>query len=320
MNGKINISTCRKASSTAWALLVVVFLLLPACSNRPKGTLGAGQMANILTDLHKLDGTLAVQGIDRAPESAHYYEAILEKHRTTQAAFDSSLLWYTRNPKRFEKVYIKVVDNITNWEKEIAGGKYHPVDTGSVAGQPAFALTHLWDKPLQYRLTGDSARTGLDFEFENDSLLLGDVYILSCLQRIAPGDSAETRRAQLCINYLNGKTDTLSTALHNDIILRRITFYMHAKDTLRIRSVSGTLLSGSGYMGKQNVCIDSIFFVRRYDPLMQDSLRSLVETNDTTKIPASKVKRHEEDRDTTVQVAIGTVPRPNSYPDKSTRP
>jgi hypothetical protein len=273
---------------TVFVALAACFLLLSACSNRPKGVLNSTRMAQALTDLHKLDGALAVQDLNYKPESACYYEAVLEKHRITQAVFDSSLLWYSRNPKRFEKVYIKVVDNITNWEKEIAEGKYHPVKPDSIAGLPDFACKHLWDKPVQYLLTGDSARTELGFEIENDSLLLGDVYILSYIQRIAPEDSTGNRKAQLHINYLNGKADTLSTALYNDSVLRRITFYMHAKDTLKIKSVSGKLLSGNDYKGTQNVYIDSIFLLRRYNPPAQDSLRTLVETNDTTKVPAYK--------------------------------
>ena len=260
------------------------FLLMMACTNRPKEVLSSNKMAAVLIDLHKLDGTLVAQGMEfQTAENVHYYEFVLEKHHVTQAIFDSSLVWYARNPKRFEKVYIKVVENITDWEKQIAEGKYHPIEPDTVV-LPMFARMQLWNDSTFYHLTCDSARTELAFKIENDSLLLGDLYILSFLQRVAPEDSTDSRQAQLFVNYLNGKSDTLSTTLYNDSVLRRFTFYKFATDTLKIKSIAGKLLAGTDYKGTQNVFIDSVSLVRRYEPAMQDSLRMVVEVNDTTKI------------------------------------
>lgn len=273
--------------------LAFIFLLaFSACTNRPKEVLSQRKMAHVLTDLHKLEGTLsvAIPNHGDATENAPYYNVILSSYSITQAEFDSSLVWYAKNPKRFEKVYIRVNENLEAWEKEIKGGKYYPIDTTEISSNLAFL--QLWDQSNAYVFNKDSSENDLAFEIENDSLLLGDVYILSFFQRIAPQDSSESRKAFLSINYLNGKSDTLLTnQLYNDSLLRKYTFYLFAKDTLKIRSISGELSSAKNRKGLQNYTVDSISLLRKYNPGIEEELRLLVNASDTTTTtPTSAVK------------------------------
>lgn len=71
-------------------------------------------MVSILCDLHKTDGIVFVMGCNynRDEDLRLYYAATLEKHGVTQAQFDSSLVWYTDNPKRFNKIYPVVVSRL----------------------------------------------------------------------------------------------------------------------------------------------------------------------------------------------------------------
>ena len=67
-------------------------------------------MQNVLYDLHRADAILRVSNLERGHDEAlaKYYEVVLEKHGITQAQFDSSLVWYTDNPARFDKIYPKI--------------------------------------------------------------------------------------------------------------------------------------------------------------------------------------------------------------------
>ncbi len=84
-------------------------LLLNTC--RPKDVISATQMEDVLCDLHRADGILYVKGFayGRDEAASKYYEVVLQKHGITQAVFDSSLVWYTDHPQRFNKIYPKVV-------------------------------------------------------------------------------------------------------------------------------------------------------------------------------------------------------------------
>lgn len=87
-------------------------MLLSSC--RPISVLSSGEMVAVLTDLHRMDGILQVTGIQRDPDSDEpaYYDAVLASHGLTRAEFDSSLVWYTHHPQRFNKIYPKVLKNL----------------------------------------------------------------------------------------------------------------------------------------------------------------------------------------------------------------
>ena len=89
---------------------------------RPRGVLSSREMRSVLHDLHRADAILQVAGYNYGHDAAlaKYYQQVLEKHGITQAQFDSSLVWYTDHPQRFDKIYPKVVADLeaerTAWE------------------------------------------------------------------------------------------------------------------------------------------------------------------------------------------------------------
>ena len=88
---------------------------------RPKGILHSWEMREIMVDLHKTDAMLQISGLTQGYDEAKniYYAQVLEKHGTTQAQFDSSLVWYTAHPQLFDKIYPKVIADLQAEEKEL---------------------------------------------------------------------------------------------------------------------------------------------------------------------------------------------------------
>lgn len=77
---------------------------------RPRGVLSSKKMQEVLYELHRTDAILQCWGMDYGHDEAvaKYYEVTLEKLGVTQAEFDSSLVWYTDHPSRFDKIYPKL--------------------------------------------------------------------------------------------------------------------------------------------------------------------------------------------------------------------
>lgn len=250
-------------------------LFQTACGGRPNGVLNQGEMTNVLTEMHKTDASMNEKGLtyQHYADKAPYYNYIFKKYKITQAQFDSSLVWYSKNPRLFEKVYDKVLVNLTNLQKEVKDGKYHPVDTIDLTRM----RNNIWNKHIRYALTKDSTRTHLNFEIKDNNIMFGDVYVLRFLQRIAPEDSCKKQRVVLRINYVNGKIDSVSKTAYHDSLLRRYTFRFKAFRKLKIKSISGELLGSKNYKGKLNAVTDSITLFREYNEKTQDSLRKEVE-------------------------------------------
>jgi len=262
-------------------LTILLFAGFISCNGRPSGVINEKDMTSILIEMHKLDGVILEKGLQygTSAEKRQYYFFILKKYDVTQAEFDSSLVWYNNNPKKFEAIYDNVLAQLTEFENDVRSNKYHPIDSVELAKRS----DNVWNKKTTYLFKADSARTRLDFEIENSNFLLGDVYELSFLQRIAPQDSCKDPYVVLRINYTNGQKDSAYAITHNDSLLRRFSLRLPALKKIKVKSVSGSLLGSKVFKGKFNATLDSIVLLRHYNTLFQDSLRKVVLKNDTIK-------------------------------------
>ena len=266
-------------TATLFVFMVAFVLQLGSCT-QPKGVLNQTEMANILTEMHKTDATLTERGLLYGNYSfkAPYYNYIFSKHHISQAQFDSSLVWYSKNPQKFENLYENVISQLTDLQKNVANNYYHPIDLDEIGK----VREDLWNKAPKFIFTKDSVRTKLEFEIKNDNLLYRDVYLLKMLLYAAPEDSCKNRHIVLNINYFNGKTDTKIEKIYNDGITRRYTFTMFAHRKLKIKSISGQLLASKSFNGVFHTSIDSIKLIREFKPMQADSLRKIIQAADTT--------------------------------------
>ena len=85
----------------------MIVLLLTMASCRPREVLSPSQMREVIYDLHRTEAIFQVAGYTYGHDEkvGKYYFVILDKHGVTQAQFDSSLVWYTDHPQRFNKIY-----------------------------------------------------------------------------------------------------------------------------------------------------------------------------------------------------------------------
>jgi hypothetical protein len=255
--------------------LLLTLFLLPACDNRPKNVLSKKEMVEVLTEYHLLHGTLQVSNKYYTPESNLYFQNLLQKHGITQAEFDSSMVWYAKNPKKFERIYAEVQLRLNNLREDIAKGKYQSPDSVG----PRMLTANLWNLHPSYRFISDSARTKLPFKIQQPYLMMQDIYELRFLQRIAPEDSCIEPYVVMRIHYANGKTDSIFQKTFNDSILRRYTLRLRARFPYKVDSITGLLLGCKQYKGTFNAQLDSIRLLRYFVPEWQDSLKQVVEKN-----------------------------------------
>ena len=89
-------------------ICMFVFAVAGCKVKRPSDVISESKMENLLYDYH-----VAKSMGDNLPYSenykkALYINAVFKKYGTTQAAFDSSMVWYTRNTEILSKIYDKV--------------------------------------------------------------------------------------------------------------------------------------------------------------------------------------------------------------------
>jgi len=113
-------------------LLVVLFTAF-ACQK--KEVIPRDELVPVLVEIHLMDGAIRqsrFQDEVQVPDSIDVYEYVLGKHGYTQAQFDSSINYYSRDPRRFEQIYQEVLARLNRMEtkvreeKEERKKKYRP--------------------------------------------------------------------------------------------------------------------------------------------------------------------------------------------------
>ena len=100
-------------------ICMFVFAVAGCKVKRPSDVISESKMENLLYDYH-----LAKSMGDNLPYSenykkALYLDAVFKKYGTTEAVFDSSLVWYTRNTEVLSKIYEKVSKRLKAQQNEI---------------------------------------------------------------------------------------------------------------------------------------------------------------------------------------------------------
>ena len=151
-----------------YGLTAFLALALSACQvKRPDTVLSDAQMEEVLYDYHIAkalgEGTSHTENYKRVL----YVESVFKKHGITQAQFDSSMVWFSRNPEVLGKIYEHIVNRLkaeqTSLDELLALREGKP--RTSVAGDSV----DVWFGQRLYRLTGSPLTNRLTFSLPADS-------------------------------------------------------------------------------------------------------------------------------------------------------
>lgn len=98
----------------------LVVLILAGCKvKRPDDVLPETKMENLLYDYHVAKAMGEEMPSDDNYKKALYVESVFKKYGTTEAVFDSSMVWYTRNTELLSKIYEKVNKRLKDQRDQI---------------------------------------------------------------------------------------------------------------------------------------------------------------------------------------------------------
>lgn len=92
-----------------WYSVALLAFCLTACQvKRPKDVLPDAKMENVLYDYHIAKAMGEEVPYNESYKRLLYIESVFKKHGITQANFDSSMVWFARNPEVLTKIYEKI--------------------------------------------------------------------------------------------------------------------------------------------------------------------------------------------------------------------
>jgi hypothetical protein len=120
----------------SFILLLVCFYTYYSCDKptveKPGDLISEEKMIALLTDIHLAEATFMNRhhqdSLLRNSSSANFYYSVLKKHEVADSVFERSYVFYLSRPKKFEKMYRMVMNNLNEMEQEFSGRERELID------------------------------------------------------------------------------------------------------------------------------------------------------------------------------------------------
>lgn len=118
-------------------ILISALIWFVACDDpiisKPEHLIKQDQMIDMLVDIHKAEAMYNKFRNDTSRtylSSSDFYFSVLAKYDVSDSVFEKSFMYYASEPKNFEKMYRKVMSQLSEKEQELSGKKNQELDFG----------------------------------------------------------------------------------------------------------------------------------------------------------------------------------------------
>ncbi|MDO4789624.1 MAG: DUF4296 domain-containing protein [Porphyromonas sp.] len=137
----------RRHSAVLFSIIVCSIVLI-SCRTRPKYVLNSNDFYAVSKDLFIAEEVVRSESIEDSIK-ALYYQSIFDKHKITQAQYDSSLVWYAKNVNLLNPIYDKIANELAAEESLLQAKKQ---DSLHVLDRLAPKIDDLWTYPRQFEI------------------------------------------------------------------------------------------------------------------------------------------------------------------------
>ncbi len=121
-------------------IIILLFLFLHSCTQHEKRfhkseLIPAKDLVPVLCDLHLADGLLSLSEVRNDysdMDSLGQYVSILESYGYSLKQLDNTIVYYSSDPETLNKIYEKVITQLTAMEMEIMSSEQEKEKTGPV--------------------------------------------------------------------------------------------------------------------------------------------------------------------------------------------
>lgn len=156
-----------KSMRRCCVLLLMLVSLVSCQVKRPDTVLSDAKMADVLYDYHIAKALGEELPYNESYKKVLYIESVFRKHGVTQAEFDSSMVWFSRNPEALTKVYSSVNERLKSSRdgiNRLVALRENKVEVS----QPGDSVD-VWAWRRSYRLSGMPLDNKLTFVLSTDS-------------------------------------------------------------------------------------------------------------------------------------------------------
>jgi len=154
----------------------ILFLFIVGCSRVPKGIIPEKKMQQLLYDMHLADAIINTDfyTFHRYEDRNALYQSIFEKHKVTEALYDSSLVWYGKHLDIYMQVYNMALTEVKMQIEEIGEIVSDMVLTGNED------IVDIWPNSRHHEFYLSSLSNNLIFDImPEEDFSSGSIFVLS---------------------------------------------------------------------------------------------------------------------------------------------
>lgn len=261
---------------------ILALLTLSGCKvKRPKEVIPETTMEQLLYDYHIAKAMGDGLPYNENYKKVLYVEDVFQKYGTTEAVFDSSLVWYTRNTNILSKIYVKVNErlkaDLDQVKRLIAIRDNKPVM--SDAGDSI----DVWFLERIYNLTGYPLNNKISFNLPSDNNFLGRDTLSWKMRYHFLGHEPDSSNAPLMAMHIVYENDSIISAMKRILKSGMDTLRLQSDTLGNIKEIKGFVYYNSPNDSTGSLWIDRVSLMRYHS---KDSL--IVNKTDTLSTAVDK--------------------------------
>ncbi|MBP5522967.1 MAG: DUF4296 domain-containing protein [Bacteroidaceae bacterium] len=278
-------------------LYIILCLFLLSCSEEKSDIIPPDKMEEILFDYHLAQGIIDVQPPEDYTHNQRYLDAVFSNHGITEAQFDSSMIYYTREALKLREMYV----NINRRYKEIDEAlKMQAGNDNTFLGLTSDGDTaNIWSTGTTVVLRPAPMQNKLVFTIKNDStLFLRRDKLRLMANAVFYKEIADDRNCYvelgITIEYRNGRTAGINRMVNYN---SPVELTLDAIDDDDIRALHGFFYYTGSHTMRNLAFLTNITVIRIHDKSVPPPPPAPVDTVKTDSVIADsatfKPRTHE---------------------------
>lgn len=216
--------------------IVCLVMMLYACKpGVPKGVLSESKMERVLHDYHMAQ-SMAERETDNFEQKRYLYiQKVFEKHKITEAQFDSSMVWYSSHATYLQDIYKRLSERLdeeakalgmNTGDKDLFANLSNQGDTANIWSEKDFYV--LKSTPVDNKMTF-TIKADTSFRFRDQILWRFNSFFVY-------SEGMREAYAALMIRYEN---DSVESSLLRISVDQNIELKLTVDSILKIKEISG---------------------------------------------------------------------------------
>lgn len=243
-------------------IFIIALMCLTSCGKQiPDHVILPEKMEEVLYDYHL---TMAMSNDLKNAEKTAYKEHVFKKHRITEAEFDSSMVWYTRETKLLYAMYEKLNKRFTREYKNVEMKLESRQEASTYQYESGDSL-NIWHTNNLAWMSESPLHHLLSFEIKPDTTFHeGDAFLWE-----ADFHFTSKGKVMMGINMINGNDFVYGKTLQVDSSGHQ-SIYLHTDTAFQIKTLNGFIYVPKDSTSNTHVLVHNITLTRYHgtDSLM----------------------------------------------------